>query len=402
MDDSNSPPEAPEEVLQPTAAPWRARRKRWQRRLMALGLGLFLPLVLVECGVRVAWSKIVHPSEAPLMEGATQISLGRALIEESIRGPGEAIRGWTTHPVYKTDEFRSLRVKPNARSEKTLPQVPPGGLTFTITTNALGLRGPVQPPAPAEALRVLCVGDSMTFGQGVNDEDTFPHQLEARLAEALGKPVRVFNAGVISLGQQEQLDIVSEFVAKLEPDIVLLQFTIANDVIDNWRWLDEPGRLKRRRDACGRLEFHILLTNPLARFSRAYRLAMWRWGRHAIKYRYMVEDVNLDRSARLLKGLADLTSQLNPHTRVGVVIAPSVVQVERGISESVLRTHRINDGIAQRCEAAGLAAIDLLPGLRETADEGASLYIPVDRHWNAEGCGAVADLLVPFCESLLE
>ena len=384
------------------AASKRMRRKRWRRRFFALAFGCLLPLFLVECTVQVMWSKLVQPSETPLLRG-TQTSLGRALIEESLRGPGDYIRSWgDAHPIYRADDQRSLRLKPNLDTTKELKAVP-GGLVFKVTSDARGLRGPAAPdPPPGQGLRVLCVGDSMTFGEGVDDEDTYPHQLERILAEKLQQPVRVYNAGVISLGQQEQKDVVREFVPKLQPDLVLLQFTVANDVTDNWRWKDQPGPLRRRLDACETLEHHILLINPLARWSRAYRLGIWRWGRHAIKYRYMVEEGNLARSAKLLVELRDLVREVaGRELPVGVLIAPSVVQVERGLAEALLRTERINEGIRSRLKAAGVPVLDLLPALRERADAGASLYIPVDRHWNAAGSRAVAEELAPFCRELL-
>lgn len=383
------------------AAAKRMRRKRWRRRFFALAFGCLLPLFLVECTVQVLWSKLVQPSETPLLRG-TQTSLGRALIEETLRGPGDYIRGWgDDHPIYVADDQRSLRLKKNLETSKELRAVP-GGLVFKVTSDARGLRGPAAPdPPPGQGLRVLCVGDSMTFGEGVDDENTYPHQLERILAEKLQQPVRVYNAGVISLGQQEQKDVVREFAPMLKPDVLLLQFTVANDVTDNWRWKDQPGPLRRRLDACETLEHHILLTNPLARWSRAYRLGVWRWGRHAIKYRYMVEEPNLERSAELLVELRDLARELVPGVKVGVLIAPSVVQVERGLAEALLRTERINDGIESRLQAAGVAALDLLPPLRERADAGDSLYIPVDRHWNAAGSRAVAEELAGFCFELL-
>lgn len=65
---------------------------------------------------------------------------------------------------------------------------------FLVNTNALGLRG-AEVKVPAPGPRVLAVGDSVTFGWGVEDGESWP----ARLAEALGAQVpglEVLNAGV--------------------------------------------------------------------------------------------------------------------------------------------------------------------------------------------------------------
>ena len=64
-------------------------------------------------------------------------------------------------------------------------------------TSARGLRGPDPEPSFAEdELRVVALGDSCTFGKGVNEEDTWPRQLEGLLAEAAPeRRVAVWNLG---------------------------------------------------------------------------------------------------------------------------------------------------------------------------------------------------------------
>jgi lysophospholipase L1-like esterase len=63
-----------------------------------------------------------------------------------------------------------------------------------VHINSLGLRGPdVRVPKPAGRRRLLCFGDSITFGYGMADGETYP----ARLAENLAaRGVEVLNAGV--------------------------------------------------------------------------------------------------------------------------------------------------------------------------------------------------------------
>ena len=52
------------------------------------------------------------------------------------------------------------------------------------TINGFGFRGPMpRLPKPDGWARVLAVGDSTTFGLGVDDEGAYPAQLERRLRE---------------------------------------------------------------------------------------------------------------------------------------------------------------------------------------------------------------------------
>jgi len=61
--------------------------------------------------------------------------------------------------------------------------------TFYTSTGPQGLRGHgFQTPAPG--FRIVCVGDSITFGWGVSDDETYPAQLQRVLG------VEVLNAGM--------------------------------------------------------------------------------------------------------------------------------------------------------------------------------------------------------------
>lgn len=77
------------------------------------------------------------------------------------------------------------------------------------------------PPAPGERRVVLALGDSFTFGLGVRDEETWPAQLEQRVSEALQHPVEVVNAGTISYGVFQELDLLRTTGLATRPRIVV-------------------------------------------------------------------------------------------------------------------------------------------------------------------------------------
>ncbi|MCK6525456.1 hypothetical protein L6R49_28955 [Myxococcota bacterium] len=67
---------------------------------------------------------------------------------------------------------------------------------FTVSTNANRLRMSEITPTPAPGVtRLVAIGDSVTFGWGVEVDDAFPTQLEAELNRR-GHKVEVLNAGV--------------------------------------------------------------------------------------------------------------------------------------------------------------------------------------------------------------
>jgi lysophospholipase L1-like esterase len=67
---------------------------------------------------------------------------------------------------------------------------------FSVSTNADRLRMAEITPTPAPGVtRLVAIGDSVTFGWGVEVEDAFPAQLQAELNRR-GHKVEVLNAGV--------------------------------------------------------------------------------------------------------------------------------------------------------------------------------------------------------------
>ncbi|MDJ0849938.1 MAG: SGNH/GDSL hydrolase family protein [Myxococcota bacterium] len=98
--------------------------------------------------------------------------------------------------------------------------------------NSRGHRGPeVAVPKPPGVFRVLGIGDSVLFGQGVPDEQTLVRRLEAALrARWRTSEVEVINAGVPGHAvQQYEVFLRSEGLG-LEPDLVLVGFC-KNDVV---------------------------------------------------------------------------------------------------------------------------------------------------------------------------
>jgi hypothetical protein len=123
----------------------------------------------------------------------------------------------------------------------------PGHWRFTYTTNEFGLRGPTVAVSNRYDLRNIAVlGDSYSFGNGVNDGEPFP----AILADLLVGRANVVNLGVPGYGLSQQIRLYYEFGQVYQPLIVLLQFT-NNDPADNLFYRVskiENGRFVFQRD----------------------------------------------------------------------------------------------------------------------------------------------------------
>ena len=101
---------------------------------------------------------------------------------------------------------------------------------------------PATVPSPPAAGVIVCMGDSLTAGYGVDEDQAYPALLEARLRDE-GIAYRVINAGVSGETSSGALARV-DWMLTLDPDIVILE-TGANDGL---RGVD-PALTRRNIDA---------------------------------------------------------------------------------------------------------------------------------------------------------
>lgn len=148
-----------------------------------------------------------------------------------------------------------------------------------ITINSLGLRGKEVDLDRPTGHRILVVGDSFTYGWGVEDDETYPVVLERRLAERLGEnSVQVLNAGFAAGYYPDTYYLwLKEFGMRFEPDLIIVGFYVGNDIdhdkaFENvWAEVDEDGLPTR-------------ITTPKVEIVEGHRVRLVR----RLRYRYPV------------------------------------------------------------------------------------------------------------------
>lgn len=122
----------------------------------------------------------------------------------------------------------------------------------TVHINALGLRDDECPAAkPAGETRVLVVGDSVTYGVDVGQDEPFPRRLAEALTARGRTGVRTLNAGVPGYDLQQYLLWIERYGLALSPDLILIGL-YQNDIQIAPRptpYVDFPGRALLRRTA---------------------------------------------------------------------------------------------------------------------------------------------------------
>jgi hypothetical protein len=110
--------------------------------------------------------------------------------------------------------------------------------------NADGFRGRrYARPKPDRTFRVLVLGDSIAFGYGVEEEQTFSHLMEARLQRLVtDRSVEVVNLAGGGYNPYNELALLADVGASYQPDLVLVQFCI-NDLNDPTLHFDWQTRI---------------------------------------------------------------------------------------------------------------------------------------------------------------
>jgi lysophospholipase L1-like esterase len=113
--------------------------------------------------------------------------------------------------------------------------------------NELGLRDRKLEKKQNGELRILLLGDSITFGSGVPVEAAFGRKLETILASQLGHQVRTVNAGIGGYNTVQEYAFLRTYTELIEPDVVILLY-VENDIEVNDPPFD-PGSKRSIRGA---------------------------------------------------------------------------------------------------------------------------------------------------------
>jgi lysophospholipase L1-like esterase len=125
---------------------------------------------------------------------------------------------FAANPIYERDPARFWRLRSYANSDLN----PESRDTQLI--NSMGLRDDEFPAqkAPGE-LRVIVMGDSCTFGDGVANWESYANVLEETLGTALpGRKVQVINAGVPGYTSYQVRTYLERELLKYRPDLVVV------------------------------------------------------------------------------------------------------------------------------------------------------------------------------------
>lgn len=317
------------------------------RRLLAIGLGILLAGLTAEGLARLRYGSPL-PERLPLMTVAAHPTRGYALV------PG------ADHFTYE----------------------------HKVAVNSLGLRGP-EPRTPRAARRVLLLGDSLVYGQGVADSETLPALLEQQLS-AHGD-YEVLNAGLRAYATHQELAWLDEIGPLLRPDVVVLC----------WYWNDleerDVARTFERLERSGPIAFDLsapargreLWAWRAKQLLRRSTLAMVLWDRLNTAERLAPSpseiEAGLERLAGYLARFRQRCAELGAEARFATL--PDAISLEGS------KTRALELEARRLAGQAGLPTLDLRPAL---AGFPRPPTLPFDGHFDANGNRALAQRLADW------
>lgn len=265
--------------------------------------------------------------------------------------------------------FRHVQSSGNARDYFARAHAP------QIATNSLGYRDREPGPKDPNRYRIAVIGDSFTWGQGIEAQERFTNRIEA----SLGPRYEVLNFGIPGHDMPEHLQVLDR-VLTLEPAFVLLQLFI-NDF--------ETPAMQRPRP-------RPLISDEAARgwgrSSALYDLVNGRWvqiqeatGITETYVHYLERNLRDPSSpnAKLAFGMLQqfLEKAKAAGVRAGIVLFPMTDAMgPRGANYPVGFIH---DRVRQIAADSHVPYLDLLPAF-STYDDPRSLWVsPFDAHPNA-------------------
>jgi lysophospholipase L1-like esterase len=116
---------------------------------------------------------------------------------------------------------------------------------WEISLNSQGFRNAEFPTKKSSStFRIVCIGDSWTFGANVGQDQAYPQQLKAMLRREFSKAdIEVFNLGVLGYSTYQGLELLKSRLNSLDPDVVVIGFGMNDSSIGGYRDKDlsRPG-----------------------------------------------------------------------------------------------------------------------------------------------------------------
>jgi lysophospholipase L1-like esterase len=182
--------------------------KKLLQNLIIVLSSLVLSLVICEVIAR----RVIPPQMT--VQAKSESRAPSQAAEKSVTGEDGSINSvidWSGHYGIRLNPNVTATIRNHTLSEEDV----------VIRVNSLGLRAPNVGPKEPDEFRILAIGDSITFGDYMDESLTIPALLEKELKQA-GKKVTVLNAGLPGATASDEFYHYMELQEQIKPDLVLI------------------------------------------------------------------------------------------------------------------------------------------------------------------------------------
>ena len=263
--------------------------------------------------------------------------------------------------------------------------------------NSYGLRGrEVDLLPPLNTIRILLLGDSFTYGEGVEEEDTFSNKLEellntSTMKDMAGVRYETINAGVSGYNTHDEYIYLENRWMAFSPDLALIVFYL-NDAYDDSKFYSlitgaGTGAFLENSDAFNsRSRVIEWLVN------RFKRLKVARQVKNIYHTQFsdnpFIEGYDWNDSRRAFAQAAELTRKNG--VRLGLVIFPELYELTEKYPFRQIH-HRVREA-AERLDIPVLDLLDTFLG-----EEPETLWVhATDHHPNARAHQMAAKEIMQF------
>ena len=135
-------------------------------------------------------------------------------------------------PMHSEAERKELL----GRFNPSIPDQFKNNPVWTVALNADGFRDDEFPATrTADTIRIIALGDSWTFGHNAQSDETYPARLRALLKlDFPQKNIEVLNLGMLAYTSYEGLKLLRRKALGMQPDIVLIGYSMNDASISGW------------------------------------------------------------------------------------------------------------------------------------------------------------------------
>lgn len=140
------------------------------------------------------------------------------------------------YPVFEADKDLVFKLKKNLRMTYSQYE-----FAVEVTTNSIGLRDREVAPKHPGVYRILGLGDSFSYANGVNLEDTYFKELENCLSVSTGRQIEVINCAVPAYSLLQEIQFLKKYGMTLDPMLFSSVSVLLTTLVIPMSCLMRPG-----------------------------------------------------------------------------------------------------------------------------------------------------------------